>query len=318
MPQNVQNIPKAPLKITNADKKNACNLKCAFGFNYPSVTQVYCRNSNGAIEIKNESQGNSPVTYNSKQYTLESARIVHPSLHTYNGNTAAAEIIMVHTNIATSSTLLVCVPIVEAPSTSQFVADIISNVSKYAPGSSDDTTTTRFDVELNKIVPKSPFFAYNGSLPYPPFTSPVELIVFEPSNTQNYISASDYTKLSNLIVSTQIDYAKLRNSMYKLNSKNQGTAKKNQNIIPKIFYNNGTGPTVNSGDDNILIDCQPVNSEGTVVEEKKVGPSVSPFSSDFTSQNATLLIVIGLTICFILVLALISKISKINNLPLAL
>ena len=109
------NSATAPVDINKGSTEGPCSLKCRYQFNYsPSSCNV--KNEGSYISINYDKQsGMPPVKYNNVFFNVQEVRLFRPSLHTYNGSKAAAEMIIVHSG--DSNNLLVCIPIKSIRST---------------------------------------------------------------------------------------------------------------------------------------------------------------------------------------------------------
>jgi len=235
----------SPIDITN-NYDSICELKCEYSFNYP-LTTLNLTNKGSYIYMTTENTNTPPVTYNSNKYNVKEIRLYRNSLHTYSGKKSDAELVIVHNNNAGSGNLLVCVPIVIGSSnaeTSSFFDFLMNQMSATANSQGKQTSLTNSNFSLDKIVPKKPFFSYNGTLPYSPCNGSYEYIVF---NKNNAITMSDKAFK---IFSTMI-------------SENPYTTQQNKN---GLFFNK-SGPILKTGtsNDEIYIECLPTGSSGEIL-----------------------------------------------------
>ena len=105
-------------------------------------------------------------------------------------------------------------------------------------------TTSSGNFSLNNFIPdKKGYFSYTGTLPYSPCNGTYSYIVYNIKDALN-IEASSLTKLKQFITATS--------SRVKTNS---------------LFYNKN-GANSRGNDDNIYIDCQPVDENGKILVQE--------------------------------------------------
>ena len=159
----------APVNIVN-NPEFICDLKCEYGFKYPQ-SGLNITNRGEYLSLKTDSSNSPPVTYNANKYEVSDMRLYHPSLHSYGGQKADAELIIVHNNVSTQGNLLVCVPILVGTSSSNadslsLFDTIISEVAKTANSPGTKTTVNIPTFSIGKFIPQKPYYSYNGTLPY--------------------------------------------------------------------------------------------------------------------------------------------------------
>lgn len=245
----------APVNIVN-NPEFICDLKCEYGFKYP-LTGLNISNRGEYLSLKTDSSNSPPVTYNANKYEVTDMRIYQPSLHSYNGKKADAEVIILHNNVSSQGNLLVCVPILVGTSSSNVDSlslfdTIISEVAKTAnsPGSKTTVNIPTFSIE--KFIPKKPYYSYTGTLPYSPCNGEYDYVVFSKDNAASLsMSPTAYTSLQQIITA------------------NGSSVNKNTN---GVFFNKN-GPTTLTGavnDGDFYMACSPTESEGeTLVSLEK-------------------------------------------------
>lgn len=239
----------APINIQANRVSGECYLKCLYEINYPSTPSVVVSNQNNDyLLIKPNGLGSNAVTYNDATMSVMEVRLYQPSLHTYDGVHADAEIVITHQG--SGKKLAVCIPVSQIgksqPGINKNLEALISAVSDQASKAGMSTTTLSLkNFSLNNLIPTSPFYSYTASLPYSPFTAPYDLIVF-PIGASLSISSNSQMILSKVLQPSNIP------------------------IKPNQFlYINEKGPIrPGDGEDQIYIDCQPVGSEGEVLVEE--------------------------------------------------
>lgn len=250
----------SPINITK-NYDNVCNLKCDYQFNYP-LSNLIITNKGGYVYMTIVDSGNnknSPsVIYNAENYQVKEIRMFRKSLHTFSGNNADAEIIIVHKSI-TGNSLLVCVPIMignttnsDKPEAKSIFDSIISEMSKTANSVGQKTTLNISTLTLNKLVPEKSFFSYSGTLPFSPSNGEYDIIVFNKDNALN-INQKTFNIFSKLISESNEQIQKVNN-------------------LGLFFNQNGASIISNNNkglDDNIYIECLPTGSSGEVLVKKE-------------------------------------------------
>jgi carbonic anhydrase len=228
----------APLNIV---KKTAgrCSLKCLLWYNYTASTCTIKTNTDYLSILYD---GSSDVMYNSIKYTPTELRLYRPSLHTFDGVHADAELMVLHKG--SSGGLMICLPITGNSDKNGSTASVLlSEIIKNAPATGDSVSVNLQDFNLNYIIPKSPYFSYIGSEPFDGCSS---------STIYNYVV---FPKQSIFVNSSTLD--ELAESI-------------NEAEIPThdgdAFWNEkGTISNGFSGDGQIYIDCQPTGQEEDIL-----------------------------------------------------
>ena len=242
--EDKQNIPTAPIDLTkNTD--GICNLKCSYSFTY-APTNLRIANKGSYLSFKVDDSMTPPVIYNDQNYTVQEVRLYHPSLHTYSGgNHADAELIIVHTNTLNTKSMLVCVPIVKSSTTTAdcaiFFDMILTEVQRTANSIGQQTIFNNPNFSLGKFIPMTPYYSYNGSLPWQPQNGEYDYVVFMNDNAITMTTQAFkvlQAVISNNTVST---YAN-----------------------PNDIFFNESGP-VPPQKGEIYIECQPTGSDGEIL-----------------------------------------------------
>jgi len=241
------------IDINNANITGDCNLKCSYSFDYQNSSTV-ATNTGFSVSLTYDKANVSPVIYNANKYEVSSINIYAPSIHTFDGSQAPAEIVIFHKPSVSGSPLAVAIPFIpreNRDSSSLILAQIISAVTFNAPASGESTNINTADFNLNDVVPgKTPFFSYTAN-------NSTDWIVFSLDHAI-ILEADIYTRLTNIIDPPP------------------------SSIIPEsgpnLFYNSfGSVHSVggSAGDDQIYIDCQPVTTSSEVVEVVNTRPDIS-------------------------------------------
>lgn len=260
----------APLNMV---KRSAgkCSLKCLLWYKYGSSS---CTVTNQIDHLRISYDGESDVMFNSLPYKPSEMRIFKPSIHTFDGQQADAEMIVVHTG--SGGGLLICIPImgstsVNASTGSNVLDDIISN----APEQKQTTTLNMHDYNLNFLIPKSGYFSYTASMPYGECDNkPYEYVVFPKSSMT--LSKETINTLGSHIHDSYI-------------SAKQGD----------IYWNEkGTKSNGFNGEGQIYIDCQPTGQgdDGTEIMFKERTSVV-----DYSWVYKVLYFIIGFIVMYALI-----------------
>lgn len=168
----------APIDIPTKKNVNSISgrFTCVYDANMLSSSAVSLSKDLSHLSIKCTSNNNSNVSfYNAGTYIPSEIRIYKPSLHTYNGTTADAEMLIMH-SIASSNSklnvgsdgLIVSVPISMGGNKSSGLNAIIKSANTLNAGTvaMNSSVPISSDVDVNELIPSKPFYVYNGTLPY--------------------------------------------------------------------------------------------------------------------------------------------------------
>ena len=278
----------APVDIVN-NPDLVCDLKCEYSFKYPQ-SSLNITNRGEYLSLKTDQSNIPPVTYNADKYEVAEIRLYHPSLHSYSGKKAEAELIIMHNGVSSSGNLLVCVPIVTGGGgdSADIFDTIISEVAKTATSPGKKTTVNIPTFSIDKFIPLKPYFSYSGTLPYSPCNGDYDYIVFSKN-----IGPLGMTELA-------------LESLKKLTTANGSSTSKNKQ---GVFYNKkGPSALTGGGKDDFYMVCDPTGSEGEkqVVVEKTT-------SSKFNTETITQLLKNSIVIQILIGAALIIALTKIGS-----
>ena len=241
----------APVNI-NSNIEDFCDQKCDYRFSYETHA-VVVSNKKGYLTITNQASANNPVVrYNNKQYVVLQALIYQPSLHTYNGEHAPAEMIIVHNSLSGGNPLMVCVPlVVDGSSLTDSVSLMDSIIAKASQDADAEGESTLVDIDtfsFNAFVPKQPFYSYEGSdMKACDSNNSVNYVVFSPlNNGMKTISADAYDALTELIAANTLPVVQPGGGLY---------------------YNKFGPKSLDDGkvSDGLYIECQPTGADGEVI-----------------------------------------------------
>ena len=257
-------LSKAPINIPK-ESKDLCVEKCSLKFNY-GKSSLSIKNSGDYLSLGYDASTTN-VKYNANKMEVHEIRIYTPSLHTYDGVRAEAEMVIVHSGFGKN--LLVCIPMKSSDGTgggASTFSQMLLEASSRIPNSGDATTINALTWSLNDFVPnKKPLWSYTSNLPYSPCTGVYDYVVF---------SLNDYyVPISSKIV-----------GLLQGKGNRKGLITKQQYDIksgPRIFYNkNGATNSNFSDDDDIYIECQPTGDQGEALFKQSTSES-----SDSKSLN---------------------------------
>jgi hypothetical protein len=269
------------MNISPSDITNKCDEKCLFTYNYTLVNSVNISNS-GTCFIISYSSSNPPVTFNNLGYNLQNISIYFPSLHTFNTTTEVGEIVMNHTCQTNQTNILnICIPIISNGGLScQLFNNIVACILGKSVYNTEDTTTITSSSATSYSLPNSNFNTFLT------LTSPAPYYYYSQSKTQDVIVFG----LNNGISLTSALSAVGSTSSSDITSLVSPETSILFPSVSKLYYNSD-GPSVDYGDDNIYIDCQPVNQSNEQTLEFKSIKDI--FSSSSTNKlgglNSTLL-----------------------------
>lgn len=167
----------APIDIPTKQNVNSISgtFTCVYDANMLSSAAVSLSKDLSHLSIKCTSNNNSKISfYNAGTYMPSEIRIYKPSLHTYNGAPADAEMIIMHTSVSSNSNvgsdgLIVSVPIsMGGGNKNSGLNAIVQSANTLNAGTVAINSSVRIssDVDVNELIPSKPFYVYNGTLPY--------------------------------------------------------------------------------------------------------------------------------------------------------
>jgi carbonic anhydrase len=264
-----------------------CSLKCNFSHKYPS-SELYVTHNGDHISIKlNSSVQSQPVEYGNSTYDVEDIRLYMYSLHTYVGEKAHGEMIIIHRNNMGGEKLLVCVPFMinenSRNDTTIAFDNVISEIGRRANSNGSQTQINLATFSLNKFIPKKPFIIYNGTLPFSPCEkTKVNYIVFRKED------AIPVTESSAMLL-----FRMLKMHKYEIKGKPSSG-----------FFFNKNGPKVGtSTNDDIYIDCKPTGSDGEMIQVPSAASSwnLSMDTANLSRVGMLIALLVGMIIMYLLI-----------------
>ena len=272
------------MNISGSSISGNCSNKCAYSFNYPdsSITAI---NNKNMIQLNYNKSPSSQVSFNSTTYNVTSFGILTPSSHQYNGALADAEFFIQHSPLGSGGLLFVYIPISlngNNGSGSDFVSQVIKAVSTSAPSSGQSTTNGIREFSLNKLIPMKAYYNYTDD-------SKNNNIVFDLKNA----------------IGIQNDTLSILNKVVK-----QWTT--TARYGPSLFVNtNGPSFGVDSGGNDIYIDCQPTDAstEMTKLTREPVNSIRNDMSFKSVVSNPFFIIVVSLVVLILFFLGVQKSIN---------
>jgi carbonic anhydrase len=226
---------RAPIDINDSLTKKHCELKCTYQFKY-NPSQVVLTNKGTYLSL-GDYNTDKVIYNNSKVDSHINPYIFSPSVHTFNGTTYDAELIVVHKG--NGGMMAVCIPINGLGSSNTSLANVID--PKYLDQillKNESVNPSGLEYNLSDTIKLGvPFFSYSSQLFF--------------DNCQQ----CDYIIYTAPIIVSATSIAALRNIL------------KPHNITPcttncPTLYYNKNGATDGSPGGEIYIECQPTDHSG--------------------------------------------------------
>ena len=250
----------APINISMSKIMGPCVLKCDYNYKYGKYTPNVTNNKD--YLFLNYSGKSDPVTYNNEKYNVLETRLYSPSLHKYNGKQADGEILIIHNG--PGKNLIVSVPFTVGGKSdlgSVQLNNLVSEASTRTPNNGESVTISFGDFSLDNFLPdKKGFFSYTGTLPYTPCNGTYSYVVYSIQDSIN-ISQANLKNLLKIIKSTKVK------------------------LHENVFFYNKKGANSSTSDDNIYIDCQPVDEEGNLYINESTGKTGGGFDIDVNFEQ---------------------------------
>lgn len=254
------------MKATN----QYCDVECSYDFKYNPNSSCTVTNRGNYLEITTD--GPDTASFNMGPMAVRSVRLYQPSLHTFDGSRAAAELIIQHSTNS-GENVLVCRPI-KASEAAGASKNFFTQFVEHSPATDGAAATVNVvNWSLNDVLPYgAPFYYYSGPFPYPPCTGGGggnHIIVYG-AQTAGNMSSSDMETLQRLI------------------SASAGLAVIASPTITLMYNKAGAGnPAGASGDlYDIYMDCDPITGVGA--EAKVAGSSGAAVKGGLGKVNAKL------------------------------
>jgi hypothetical protein len=257
-----------------------CDEKCMLKYNYTtSSTCVASNYGSGTIVLTYDIISKNPVTFNNNEYNVLEIAIIFPSCHYYNGEPSTGEIVILHSSTTASKLLWICIPISNRSGTpNNLFNNILNNIASIHI-SELNSSELKLDEEynLNSILQYKPFYYYN----------------------QGSADIISYGLKDSIYITN--DLAEVITSLVGVNSNNSMFG-----YSSSLFYNKN-GP-IKFDEDEIYIDCKPVNSSGKeeiIFKRDNNNNNNNNNSNNGTPINMTLIIILFIFI-FVILLCVVS------------
>ena len=254
----------APLDIVvNKQTEKLCKLKCSYQFTY-QTTSLQIQNEGSFLVMNTDETATPPVIYNDNPYTIVACALLTPSMHTFAGKNADAELIIMHQKVNSQKYLFVCVPIKSSSTSTDDSATyfdlIMAEVAQTAPASGQNTIFVNNTFSLKSMVPMAPYYSYTGSHPF--FTGDICPSIldnetsYEPFMNMDYIvfhiddaitMSPQALRILKQVIPTKFPFV---------------TVPESQNPKGLFFNPNGPVPAVKG---EIYIDCRPTGADGEIL-----------------------------------------------------
>lgn len=267
---NICNTNYPLVDIRNNNVQGDCDYKCEIVLMYKTINdiEIVPASSNtpytaiGVGEQGVYTDGSPSIIYNKQKYCNIDARIYTPSMHRYQGNTVAGEMIIKHIGCNNSSKqLYVCIPLVSGNGGST-LDNILNRWAKL-----NKSSKTPFGASFSSFIPKKTYYNYTSKSIWGDDTlcnAEAKYVVFDINDALSMSNAS-----LSLINKVPNRYAG------KLDSPDN---------IPELFKS--THAPGETGLEDIYIDCQPVGASGQTIQEQNMpGPDLDDKPNLFIAKK---------------------------------
>jgi|688.fasta_scaffold09930_2 hypothetical protein len=162
----------APIDIPTKGSVNPISgtFNCVYDADMCSGASVTISDDRSHLSVNCNGGSKSTVSFYDAIYVPSEIRIYAPSLHTYNGANADAEILIVHTPGSNAKTngLIISVPVSLTGSGNPDLTAIIQAANSINGNtlSINASAPINYDVNANSFISNNPYYVYYGTLPY--------------------------------------------------------------------------------------------------------------------------------------------------------
>ena len=283
----------SPINISTTANVLSCEIFCAYMHQYKDSACTVTQFPN-YLKLSYDATTSPAVTFNKEGYNVREINIYAPSIHTYNGSPADAEMLIIHDGAGKK--LIVSLPLVQSSGAANS-ATILDNIITKFSSTFDKTKTNDSQLvnvpnyNLENFIPSAPYFFYMGGAPFSPCDGQYSFLVFDKTKSPVTISSATLATLTGLITPSGI-----------------------KAVARSDYYYNSSGPNVKPGSgkkDEIYIECNPTGEDGEILYQKPpstLGPDInSALSMDNLMKNPYLNVVVGVGLSYIALKA-VSKI----------
>jgi hypothetical protein len=232
------NISTAPINISSG-VNTPCTTGCSFTYDYGDSGSPSVTNQTTYLDITCWSDSNVILGGDimSKNARVNSVRLYAPSLNTFNGHKADAELIITH-GLENSSNVYVCIPVISSEkngSSAKWFHKIIPFSPTLKISSKQIINAT--NISLNHLIPEAPYCVYEGGSFDWGCNKNDKMIIFE-KNVAINMKSDDYVTLRSLI--------------------NKASYNISQPDTDLLFVKNGTKHTANRPGGKRTMTCKPI------------------------------------------------------------
>jgi carbonic anhydrase len=283
----------SPINISTTANVLSCEVFCSYMHQYKdsACTATYFPDH---IKLSYDATTSAAVTFNNEGYNVREVNLYAPSVHTYNGNSADAEMLIIHDGAGKK--LIVSIPLVQSNATgasAKILDDIIakfsSTVDKTKTNDSQLMNVQNYNME--NFIPNSPYYFYMGGAPFSPCDGQYSFVVFDKTKSPVTIGSDTLKTLTALIQPSGI-----------------------KAVSRSDYYYNSSGPNakpgLNGNKDEIYIECNPTGEDGEILYQTpppSMAPDTSALSMDNLMHNPYLNVVIGVGLSY-MALKIVGKI----------
>jgi carbonic anhydrase len=283
----------SPINISTTANVLSCEIFCEYMHQYKDSACTVTQFPN-YLKLSYDATTSAAVTFNKEGYNVREINIYAPSIHTYNGSTADAEMLIIHDGAGKK--LIVSLPLVQSNGTASSAKILDEIITKYS--STFDKTKTNdsqlvnvSNYNLENFVPSAPYYFYMGGAPFSPCDGQYSFLVFDKTKSPVTINSATLAKLTGMIAPSGI-----------------------KAVTRSDYYYNTSGPNVKPGSggnkDEIYIECNPTGEDGEILYQTPpptFTPDMSALSMDNIMKNPYLNVVIGVGLSY-MALKFVSKI----------
>ena len=282
----------SPINISTTANVLSCEVFCSYMHQYKdsACTATYYPDH---IKLSYDATTSAAVTFNNEGYNVREVNIYAPSVHTYNGSSADAEMLIIHDGAGKK--LIVSIPLIQSNNTAisaKILDDIIGKFSSTADKTktNDSQLINVQNYNMENFIPNSPYYFYMGGAPFSPCDGQYSFVVFDKTKSPVTIGSDTLKTLTGLIQPSGI-----------------------KAVSRSDYYYNSSGPNVKPGSrgnkDEIYIECNPTGEDGEILYQTPSPSSdaLSALSMDNLMQNPYLNVAIGIGLSY-MALKIVGKI----------
>ena len=256
----------SPIDIRDSDiKGNNCIERCKYSHSYQQLKDINVEHKTThflfTTTLINEDKPD--VIFNNQKYNVKKIYLFRTPLHTYNSISPDGEII-IKLSSGRSRDLNISIPLKEDNSTTSRIDFIIDDIKKICTKGAQGCIVPISKMDISPIVPNKQYYYYQGENEY--ITQDDSLC----NNIENWIvfkKEDSYT-----INSSTLDY--LENQLTSIDNINRA-------ISPNITLSKNIPQAMESGGDDIYIDCQLTGEDGEILVEHSKDKLNIDMSSSF-------------------------------------